>query len=95
MMMGSRVMDCSQYTSFQLMEGSKVLAGIPYSSVTAASCLEIWENMHERPDRRGFWTFIYRLIQLFSIPGGGAFTRMVILPGKLRQSSSPSGVAAA
>lgn len=39
MITGSRVMDCSQYTSFQLMEGSKVLAGIPYSSGPEVSCL--------------------------------------------------------
>ena len=37
MMMGRRVRDCSQYTSFQLMEGSRVLEGIPYSSELAAS----------------------------------------------------------
>lgn len=68
--MGSRVMDCSQYTSFQLMEGSKVLAGIPYSSVTAASCLEIWETLSAQTAKR------FGLLSKFENPNAHNFILM-------------------
>lgn len=39
MIMGRRVRDCSQCMSFQLMDGSNMLDGTPYSSSSAVSCM--------------------------------------------------------